>query len=189
MPATIENQGGDPRQVGFDITTLGFPSSLAAEEVYKVLPFVLFDDVGSGVGGTANWNTFQYASENSDANASITKLFGKHEISAGFEYMKRFLNVGQPPAASGAYAFDISATDQTVSSAVGGSDFASLLVGQGTQPGSESNDYPNFTKDLFAAESNPYYAAFVEDTYHPTKSSDHYGRAALGHLRRQDGAA
>jgi hypothetical protein len=169
----FENQGGDPRQVGFDITTLGFPSSLAAQEVYKLLPFVLFTDYNGGsdgIGGTADYNTFQYASENSDANASITKLKGKHEISAGFEYMKRFLNVGQPPAASGSYAFDISATDQTVSSAVGGSDFASFLVGQGTVPGSESNSYPNFTKDLFAAESSPYYAAFVEDTYHLTKA-------------------
>ena len=33
-----ENQGGDPSQVGFDITTLGFPSSLASQEVYKRSP-------------------------------------------------------------------------------------------------------------------------------------------------------
>jgi hypothetical protein len=168
----FENQGGDPRQVGFDITTLGFPSSLASEEVYKLLPFVIFNDVGGGVGGTANYNTFRYASENNNASASITKLFGKQEVSAGFEFMKRFLNVGQPPAASGSYAFDISATDQNVSASepLGGSDFASLLLGMGTIPGSESNSYPNFTKDLFAAEANPYYAAFVEDTYHPNKA-------------------
>ena len=165
-----ENQGGDPRQVGFDITQLGFPSSLASEEVYKLLPFVIFNDVGGGVGGTANYNTFQYASENSDASASITKVLGKHELAAGFEYMKRFLNVGQPPAPSGSYAFDISATDQSVSSAAGGSDFASLLIGMGTQPGSESNSYPNFSKDLFAAEASPYYAGFVQDTWRPTKS-------------------
>jgi hypothetical protein len=165
-----ENQGGDPRQVGFDITTLGFPSSLAQQEVYKLLPFVIFNDVGGGVGGTADYNTFQYASENSDASASVTKLLGKHEISTGFEYMKRFLNVGQPPAPSGSYAFDISATDQTVSSASGGSDFASFLIGMGTSPGTESDSYPNFTKDLFAAEASPYYAAFVEDTYRPNKN-------------------
>ena len=165
-----ENQGGDPRQDGFDITTLGFPASLAAQEVYKLLPFVIFNDNNSGIGGTADYNTFKYASENNDASATITKAFGKHELSAGFEYMKRFLNVGQPPAASGSYLFDISATDQTVSSANGGSDFASFLEGMGTTPGSESSDYPNFTKDLFAAESSPYYAAFVEDTFRPNKS-------------------
>jgi hypothetical protein len=165
-----ENQGGDPRQVGFDITTLGFPASLASQEVYKILPFMLFDDVGGGVGGTADYNTFQYASENSDADASITKAWGKHEFSTGFEYLKRFLNVGQPAAPSGAYAFGISATDQTVASASGGSDFASALIGVGTEPGTESDGYPSFSQDLFAAESSPYYAAFVEDTYRPNQA-------------------
>ncbi len=165
-----ENQGGDPRQVGYDITQLGFPSSLASQEVLKLLPFVIFNDVGGGVGGTANYNTFIYASENNDASASITKAWGKHELSTGFEYMKRFLNVGQPIAPAGSYAFDISATDQSVSSGVGGSDFASLLIGMGTQPGSESNSYPNFSKDLFAAEASPYYAGFVQDTWRPNQA-------------------
>ncbi|MHB1865743.1 MAG: outer membrane beta-barrel protein, partial [Candidatus Saccharimonadales bacterium] len=73
----------------------------------------------------------------------------------------------QPPAPSGAYYFDNSATDQTVASGNGGSDFASFLVGMGTPPGSES---VNFTKDLFVAESSPYYGAFVQDTYRPARS-------------------
>jgi hypothetical protein len=166
-----ENQGGDPGQVGSDITQLGFPASLAAEENYKLLPFVNFNDSGSGVGGTANYNTFVFASENSDANATLTKNLGKHEISAGFEYMKRFLNVGQPIAPSGSYAFDVTATNQTTNSGLGsGSDFASFLVGMGTVPGTESDDYPNFSKDLFAAEASPYYAAFVQDDWHVTPS-------------------
>jgi len=162
-----ENQGGDPSQNGFDITSLGFPASLAAQEVYKTLPYVNFNDVGGGIGGTANWNTFQFASENSDVSASLSKIWGKHVMSAGFEFMKRYLNVGQPPAPSGAYAFDTSATDQSVASGIGGSDFASFLVGIGTAPGSESY---NWTRDIFAAETSPYYAAFFEDTYHPTKN-------------------
>jgi len=178
-----EDQGGDPRQNGFDITTLGFPSSLAAEEVYKTLPYVTFNDYSGsgtdGIGGTANYNTFLYASENSDANATVTKAWGKHEISAGAEFMKRFLNVGQPPAPSGAYLFDKSATDDNstnpATDASGnalpyGNDFASFLLGMGTAPGSESNNYPNFTKDLFVAEASPYYAAFIEDTYHASHS-------------------
>jgi hypothetical protein len=163
-----ENQGGDPQQSKYDnLTSLGFPASLAAQEVYKTLPYILFNDVGGGVGGTANYNTFIYASENSDYSASVTRVENKHVISTGFEYMERFLNVGQPPAPSGAYYFDNSATDQSVASGVGGSDFASLLVGMGTPPGSES---VNFTKDLFVAESSPYYSAFIQDVYQPVKS-------------------
>jgi len=83
--------------------------------------------------------------------------------------MKRFMNVGQPPFPSGNYYFDVSATDQTTgaSSPVGGNDFASFLFGMGSAPGSEST---NFTKDLFVAEASPYYAAFIQDTYHITPS-------------------
>lgn len=165
-----EKQGGPASYLSTDITTLGFPSSLAAEVVFKQLPFMNFDDVGGGVGGTADYNNFVYASMNSDVNAAITKIWGKHQFSFGFEWMKRYLNVGQPPAPAGAYAFDVSATDQSVASVSGGSDFASLLIGMGEFPGNEQNDYPNFTKDIFAAESNPYYAAFFEDTFHPSKN-------------------
>src|SRR5579862_6228752 len=172
----FENQG-NPTWQSNDITAQGFPSSLASEVVYKQLPFMIFNDLNGGsdgVGGTADYNNFRFASMNSDANATINKVHGKHQIATGFEWMKRYLNVGQPPAPAGSYLFDYSATDQQTNPASGnlngGSDFASLLIGMGTVPGTENDSYPNFTKDVFAAESNPYYAAFVEDTYRPSKS-------------------
>ena len=174
-----EVQGGPPSYSSVDITSLGFPASLAAQQVLKQLPFMVFNDLAAssqeGVGGTANYNTFLYASMNSDVNATVTKIHGKHQISFGFEWMKRYLNVGQPPAAAGSYGFDLSATDQqsqpTSGIPVGGSDFASLLVGMAMAPGAEPNTgYPNFTRDVFAAESSPYYAAFVEDTFHASKT-------------------
>jgi hypothetical protein len=176
-----ENQGGPPSYSSVDITNLGtvngvtagFPASLAAQQVLKQLPFMVFADVGQGVGGSANYNVFRYASENSDVNAAITKIHGKHQISFGFEWMKRYLNVGQPPAPAGAYTFDTSATADSNSTLNGGSDFASLLVGMATDPAganAEPNFYPNFTRDVFAAESNPYYATFIEDTYHASKT-------------------
>jgi Carboxypeptidase regulatory-like domain len=161
------NQGGDPRQNGFDITSLGFPSSLAAAEAFKNIPIVFFNDyvangLTSGVGGAANYNIFIIASMNHDFNATLTKVVGKHELSFGAEYMKRLMNVGQPPAPSGWYYFDTSATNQSVASGMGGSDFASFLMGMGDS----AIENTDFTQDLFAAEANPYYAAFVEDTYH-----------------------
>jgi hypothetical protein len=64
-----ENQGGPPALLSTDITnlgsvngaTVGFPASLAAQEVFKQLPFIIFGDVGGGVGGTADYNNFVYA--------------------------------------------------------------------------------------------------------------------------------
>jgi hypothetical protein len=170
-----ENQG-NPAYSSTNISSLGFPQSLASQVVFPQLPFMIFNDFSSnvsntsGVGGTADDNIFTYASENSDVNAVLNKVYGKHEIATGFEWMKRYLNVGQPPAPAGQYLFDISATDQTVASLNGGSDFASFLIGMGSVPGNENADYPNFTKDVFAAESNPYYATFFEDTYRPSKA-------------------
>ena len=185
-----ENQG-NPAYSNTDLTnlgsvngtTVGFPSTLAQQVVFKQLPVMIFNDYTppsgiDGVGGSANYNVFLYASENSDANVTINKVWGKHELATGFEWMRRFLNVGQPPAPAGVYGFDISATDQqtTPTSAsglpVGGSDFASILAGMGMSPGAEATlGYPgNFSKDVFLAESNPYYATFIEDTYHASKT-------------------
>jgi len=65
---------------------------------------MLFDDYGGGVGGTADYNNFVDASENSDANVTLTKIYGKHQISTGFEWMKRYFNVGQPYAPAGTYS-------------------------------------------------------------------------------------
>ncbi|MGC2791095.1 MAG: carboxypeptidase regulatory-like domain-containing protein [Candidatus Sulfotelmatobacter sp.] len=167
-----EKQGGPPSYLSTDITdlgtvngtTVGFPAALAAQQVVKQLPFMLFDDYGGGVGGTADYNNFVDASENSDANATLTKIHGKHEISTGFEWMKRYFNVGQPYAPAGTYSFGYGGTDQQTSPAsgnlVGGSDYASMLIGMG--------DSGEFDRPVYGAESNPYYAAFIEDTYHPT---------------------
>ncbi|HEY6331465.1 MAG TPA: TonB-dependent receptor, partial [Blastocatellia bacterium] len=144
-----EEQQGQPSYGSTDITKLGFPASLAAQQVVKQLPFVVFNDLtGSsqeGVGGTANYNLFFYASMNSDASATLNQVHGKHELSFGFEWMKRYLNVTQPPAPAGVYGFDFTATERSLSDAtpVGGSDFASLLIGMGMAPGTEGNTgYP-----------------------------------------------
>jgi hypothetical protein len=88
--------------------------------------------------------------------------------------MKRYLNVGQPPAPAGAYGFDINATDQSVASAEWRQRFRlPPRLAWGASPAAKPiriGNYPSFTKDVFAAESNPYYAAFVEDTYHASKA-------------------
>ncbi len=156
-----EDQTGDPRQAGFDITTLGFPQSLADEVLYQQIPTVSFGSTAM-IGGTGNWDTFIFASENSDATATYTKVVGKHELSVGLEYQKKFMNIGQPPSPAGAYSFDNTATS-SVTYAGDGSDFASFLLGMGSTPGSESY---NFTKDVFAAEANPYWAGFFQDNFH-----------------------
>ncbi len=161
-----ENQG-NPAFSNNNITSQGFPSSLASEVDLKNLPIMNFSDVGGGVGGTSDSNLFQFASEDSDANVGIVKVLGRHQISVGFEWMKRYLNSGITSAPDGLYSFDISATDQTVSSETGGSDYASLLLGMGEEPGFEEENFQQF---FLGAMSNPYYGAYIEDTYRPSNT-------------------
>ncbi|MGA9718103.1 MAG: carboxypeptidase-like regulatory domain-containing protein [Acidobacteriaceae bacterium] len=159
----FENQTGDPRQNGYNITTAGFPASLDKEVLYRQIPVITFD--GSPViGGTGNEDVFIFASENSDLNGSYTKVFSKHQITVGAEWEKLFMNIGQPVSPAGSYNFDNTATSSTTF-AGDGSEFAGFLLGVGSIPGGEGS---NFTKDVFAAEASPYYAAFAQDVYHVT---------------------
>lgn len=165
-----EDQGNEAYSNN-NITNQGFPSSLASQVIFPQLAWFNFLDVGGGVGGTGDGNNFIVALENSDANVVVTKVSGQHQLSTGFEWMKRFANTTQPASPAGQYAFNISPTDQTVASGVGGSDYASVLIGMGMQPGGEASFWaPNFQDSIVAATSSPYYAAFVEDTYHAAKS-------------------
>lgn len=160
-----ENQTGDPRQVGFDMTSLGFPASLAAQRVYKDIPMVSFATT-TGLGSNP-WTTFQYVSENPyDFIVALSTVKGKHTLDAGVEIEKQFMNEGQPIAPGGWYQFDNTATSSTTF-AGDGSDYASFLLGMGSAPGFE---YFNFTKDIFGAEANPYYAAYVQDDFKVLKN-------------------
>ncbi len=158
-----ENQTGDPRQLGFDITSIGFPASLAAEQVYRDVPFFSFEN-GTSALGTQPWTVFQFAAMQHDLIASIASTKGKHNLTFGFEFQKQFMNEGQPVAPSGWYDFDNTATSSSTF-AGDGSDFASLILGMGSAPGYESS---NFSKDIFGAQSNSYYGFYAQDNYHLT---------------------
>jgi hypothetical protein len=161
-----ENQA-DPGQTPYNMTQLGFPAALQAESVYPTVPYIGFGGETSAIGGgtEGGWD-LKYASENFDGIANYSTVLGRHSLSMGLEYQKLLLNIGMPLAPSGAYLFDATATSSTVA-ALDGSDFASFLLGVGEEPGNEAQ---NFTKDIFAATANPYYAAFLQDNYQLRKN-------------------
>jgi hypothetical protein len=160
-----ENQTGDPRQEGFNMTSVGFPASLAAQQTYQDIPNMTFGDFTTAL-GSEPWTTFKFASMNHDFIAALTTVRGKHDLSMGFEFEEQLMNEGQPISPSGWYTFDNTATSSTTF-AGNGSDFASFLIGMGQPPGYE---YDNFSKDLFGAESNPYYSGYIQDNFHVLKN-------------------
>ncbi len=161
----FENQTGDPRQIGFDMTSLGFPASLAKQSVYADIPMIYFNGPTTNL-GSEPWTTFHFASMDHDFIAALDTIQGSHNLKFGFEYQKQFMNDGQPIAPSGWYLFDNTATSSSTW-AGDGSDFASFLLGMGSGPG---NEWQNaWTKDIFAAEASPYYGAYIQDDYHVSR--------------------
>lgn len=155
-----ENQTSDPRATGFNITSLGFPQSLAAQQVYHDIPYIYFSGPTSNIGSPA-WTTFRFATQDHDFITALNVIKSRHDLKMGFEFEKQFMNVGQPVGPSGFYLFDNTATSSSTW-AGDGSDFASFMMGMG----SPSEWQPAFTKDIFAADSNPYYGLYIQDDYH-----------------------
>lgn len=111
---------------GFNVGSLGFPSSLVSQLPSQRFPSVTmqsYSTFGSG-GGSAS----VYHSKN--ALGSVAKFLGRHSVKAGFDY--RELNIDFLSfAAAGSYSFNDTFTrrDPNRGNDGTGSDLASLLLG------------------------------------------------------------
>jgi hypothetical protein len=141
----------------FDMVKAGFPAWLAARALVHDIPNIGISGM-RGV-GSRNWSTgFVFISMNHDMIMALDKVRGRHNLKAGFEYKKSFVNMGQPIAASGYYVFDTTATSSKTL-AGDGFGYASFMLGMGAlnQPNN------NFTLDAFIAHASPYYGAYFQD--------------------------
>jgi hypothetical protein len=160
-----ENQTENPLAYGFDMTSVGFPQYLQSQSVLHDIPYMRFGSTTTADLGTSPYGTFHYVAENPyDIIAAVSTTKGQHSLSVGVEAEKQFMNVGQPVAPSGIYYFTNSATSSTTF-AGDGYDYAGFLLGMGADPDHEGSYAPNWTHDLFVAEANPYYAAYIQDNY------------------------
>ncbi len=175
--ATRHYEDSEPQgQLGFDMTTLGFPSSLATSSVLPGIPYMSFNSGGGCNGlwaggvcglGTAPYAVFKFAVTNYDFSATLNKVVGRHSLSFGWDFQKQFMNVGQTLTPDGYYEFNPDATSNNGVAGGGagnGDAFASFLMGVG----SFNQNQPNWTTDIFGANSNPYSALFIQDDWHPT---------------------
>ncbi|HZT72630.1 MAG TPA: TonB-dependent receptor [Terriglobales bacterium] len=154
-----ENQTSDPAGLGFNMTSVGFPAALAAQQVFKDMPYIYIN--GPSLGSPA-WTNFHFATQNHDFISAFDLIRGRHSIKLGAEYEEQYMNVGQPVAPSGFYIFDGTASSSSTW-AGDGDPFADFMMGMGGAPGDEWQ--PAFSKDQFLAESNPYWAFYVQDQY------------------------
>ena len=146
-----------PISLGFDITTLGLPSSLAAVTQYTAFPSISMSDLTSYGGGTTSQNVFHSKS----FNTTLSQFLGRHSIKAGFDY-RLLHHDGAPGVGPGSYTFSdvfTRATPKTTTTGTGAS-LATMLLGNPTG-GSQTvgTNFYNFVK---------YYGFFVQDDFRIT---------------------
>lgn len=131
---------------GFDITSLGFPSSLASQ-----LPFTMFPSIDiASYQGLANQSFLNNGNDSHAIVTTLTKLIGNHTIRAGFDARMHRINYFSVANTGGAYSFalaqtqgpDANSTTSCLTTAVVatsnpqklpcGNAFASFLLGAGS---------------------------------------------------------
>lgn len=125
---------------GYDLTQLGWPSSLNNQVIFRVVPQPgvtgyngVFSTNGSGSTIIARNDVFSLA-------PSLTKIWGRHTLRFGAEIRRNTHNYYQQNSPSGAFTFDSLLTSANPFAAAGsGNGFASFLLGYGNGGGVTNN--------------------------------------------------
>lgn len=140
---------------GFDLTTLGFPSSLAAESQFAVFP-VIQPQGFAALGPNASWiigNKFETHTWTGD----VTHLVGSHSLKFGGVYRLNRVSNFRPNSPAGNFSFNRSWTTQTFNGSTGGQPVASMLLGL------MSSGVLQYQPAL--ALEVPYVAAYLQDDW------------------------
>ena len=146
-----------PISLGFNLTTLGLPSSLAAMTQYTAFPSITMSDLTSYGGGTTAQNVFHSKS----FNTTLSKFMGRHSIKAGYDY-RLLHHDGAPGIGPSSFSFsDIftRATPKTTTTGTGAS-LATMLLGYPTGGSmTVGTNFYNYVK---------YSGVFVQDDFRLT---------------------
>lgn len=144
---------------GFDIGSLGLPSSLAASVSVPMFPTIIF---GGGYLGTNNQSYFKNGNDSHALLASLTKSVGRHTLIAGIDGRLHRINFYNVLAATGTYNFGAAETGgPNAVTGTGGDAYASFLIGAGSG-GSIPTGSGNALQDLYGA-------VYVQDNWRVTE--------------------
>lgn len=144
---------------GFDAASLGYPSdftSVLAQNAYPSISMTGYSNIGHG-----GRSLTTYISQT--ANASVSKLLGKHSVKFGVDY--RRIEAATVPANNGSFAFTQGFTqgpNPNTAGTAAGDAFASFLLGAPA-----SGNVNVTTPGLYYTD---YYSAFVQDDWRVTPS-------------------
>jgi hypothetical protein len=161
-----EAHGGP--STGFDPTQLGFPSYIASQSQYLILPFIGFSgSCGSQTSfqclGTTGSSTVP--SQSVQLFGDLVKNVGRHAIKVGADVRQYRLDAATYGNSTGLFTFSTNwitgPTSSTAAPPFGG-DLASFLMGLPT-----SGQYDVNAQGIYRSK---YYAAFVQDDWRMTPS-------------------
>ncbi len=118
-----------PESDGFDLTTLGFPASLAAQQQFHTLPWMQFTGVASS--GKLTTSEIRRIANNWNVSGALTWMRGAHAFKFGGQFRLQQLNDVQVDNSSGSFSFNPSFTSMNPfqSSSTAGNSVASFLLG------------------------------------------------------------
>jgi hypothetical protein len=150
-----EEQNNKSHSAGFDVTSLGFPSSLAS--AYESAMFPRFDISGYTSLGTQYFTLVDRANTTHSLAANLSKVVGRHSIEAGVDLRLIQGGLFQAGWPSGQFSFDPGFTNgpDPNGGLNNGNGFASLLLG------TYGNGYASYDPHWFFSQH--YYAFYVQD--------------------------
>ncbi len=113
---------------GFDITSLGFPSSFRDGQQVRAIPVTALTSYTGLGNGAQNYSTQTIPS----LDGAITKIFSRHRLKAGAEYRAYYNNQLQNSNAEGSFNFNQAFSqgpDPNQASTTAGNSIASMLMG------------------------------------------------------------
>lgn len=127
---------------GYDLSQLGWPSSLNNAVAVRVQPIPLVTGYNGVFSTNGTGSTIAARNDIYSIIPSVTKIWGKHTIKFGGEWRRLTHNYYQQNNPSGSFNFDALMTSVNPLAAAGtGNGFASFLLGMGSGGGLTHNNF------------------------------------------------
>ena len=156
---TRMNEGHDIPSVGFDPTSLGFPSYLASNSQYLQLPVVSFNS-STGLTALGATGANRLPSQSYQLFGTWIRVQGNHTFKFGADIRQYRLNTFTAGASTGTFSFSNNfdkASSSASSTVTTGQDLAAFLMGLPTSASYDVN--------TFASWYSYYAAGFVQDDW------------------------
>ncbi len=152
-----------PLTVGYDLTQLGWPSSLNNSVFLRALPIPVVQGFTDVFGSQGTGSVILSRNDSYSVVPTLTKIAGKHTFRFGGEWRRLTHNYAQTNVPTGIFNFDALMTSQNPFATGGtGSGFASFLLGMGSSG--------NLGNPALVAGQQIYRALFFNDQWQVTRN-------------------